>query len=339
MHKEIGIDLGSADMRVCTAEEGMILKEPSVVAYAADSNRVVAYGSEAVRLAEENKNLRLYRPIRNGILDNMDATQSMIGYLFKKTCPNVIIKPRLLLGIPFGVKEEEEVLLEYAAVRAGAREAFTVYNPIAAMIGLGLTRDDAALIVDIGAHDTGLLLMAGGKSMYENTVPVGGDSFDAAIAVYLQNVHKIKISSRSTEAIKMKIGTVWINRTDKKIDVKGKNIETGEPATVRLSAREMFDAFEEPTARLVAVICEAIEKIPSAYVGEVFQRGILLCGGGACLDGLDKLISGVTGVNARVVEKPEDVVAAGISQILAELPTSMKNEKINISKRCLRADL
>ena len=339
MHKEIGIDLGSNRMLVSTAEEGIIAREPSVVAILRDNNRLYSIGSEAEEdVQDPTKNLRLIRPMRDGILDDPDATRTMIAYAIHLTCGNLIIKPRVLIGIPFDMTEEQETLMEWTAAHAGARETFLVYTPVAALAGLGIAPENAVLIVDIGASRTSLMLTGGGKILYKNTIPVGGDAFDGAIATYLLDRHRMKINARSAEVIKNKIGTVWINREDRKLDVKGKHVDSGEQMTVRLSTREMFDALEEPTARLVAAVCEAISQIPSAYVGEVFHRGILLCGGASTLDGLDKMISGVTGVNARVVDRPDEVVALGLAKILADLPTSMKNAKINISQRCMRLD-
>ena len=339
MHKEIGIDLGSNRVLVSTAEEGIIAREPSAVAIGRETNRLYSIGSEAIEdVKDTSKNLRLVYPMRDGILADADATRTMIAYAIHLTCGNLIIKPRVLIGIPFDMTEEQETLMEWTAAHAGARETFLVYTPVAALAGMGITPDNAVMVVDIGASRTSLMLTGGGKILYKNTVLVGGDSFDRAISEYLKIHHRMKISSRSAEAIKNKIGTVWINREDRRLDVKGKDAETGEPKTAHLSSREMFDAFEEPTARLLSAVCEAISHIPSAYVGEVFHRGILLCGGASTLDGLDKMISGVTGVNARVVDKPDEVVSLGLAKILADLPTSMKNAKINISQRCMRAD-
>ncbi len=340
MHKEIGIDLGSANMLVSTAEEGIIAKEPTVVAIARDTNRLYSIGGEAERdAADAAKNLRLVHPLRDGIVADAEATRTMISHAIHLTCGNMIIKPRVLIGIPFDLSDEAEAVIEWQAAHAGARETFLVYTPVAAMAGLGLSWENAVLIVDIGATRTSLMLTGGGKILYKNTVAVGGDSFDNAIASYLLSRHRMRISTRSAGVVKNKIGTVWINQEDRRIDIKGKQADDGMPATVRLSSHEMFDALEEPTARLIAAVCEAINAIPSANVGEIFQRGILLCGGAAQLDGLDKMISGVTGVNAHVVDRPDEVVAMGLGRILADLPTSMKNEKINISQRCMRAEL
>lgn len=339
MHKELGIDLGSATMLISTAEEGIIAKEPTVVAVGRDTNRLYSIGGEAERdAADAAKNLRLVHPLRDGIAADADATRTMILHALHLTCGNLIIKPRVLIGIPFDLSDEEEAVIEWQATHAGARETFLVYTPVAAMAGIGLSWDSAALIVDIGATRTSLMLAGGGKILYKETVAVGGDSFDSAIAEYLLQRHRIKINTRSARIVKNKIGTLWINQEDRRIDIKGKQAEDGMPATVRLSSHEMFDALEEPTARLIAAVCEAINSIPTSHVGEVFGRGILLCGGASQLDGLDKMISGVTGVNARVVDRPDEVVAMGLGRILADLPTSMKNEKINISLRCMRAD-
>ncbi len=340
MHKEIGIDLGSATMLVSTAEEGIIAKEPSVVSIGRDTNRLYSIGTEAERdAADTAKNLRIVYPLRDGIVADAEATRTMIFHAIHLTCGNVIIKPRCLIGIPFDLSDEEESLLEWSAARAGARETFLVYTPVAAIAGLGLSFEGAVLLVDIGATRTSLMLSAGNKILYKNTVAVGGNSFDAAIAEYLLRRHRIKVSARSAGIVKNKIGTLWINQEDKRIDIKGKQADDDVTATVRLSSHEMFDALEEPTARLIAAVCEAIQQIPSSLVGEVFRRGILLCGGGAQLDGLDKMISGVTGVNAHVVDRPDEVVAMGLGKILADLPTSMKNERVNISTRCMRMEL
>ena len=340
MHKEIGIDLGSATMLVSTAEEGIIAKEPTVVAIGRDTNRLYSIGGEAERdAADATKNLRLVHPLRDGIVADADATRTMLSHALRLTCGNLIIKPRVLIGIPFDLSDEEEALIEWTAAHAGARETFLVYTPVAAMAGMGLSWESAVLIVDIGATRTSLMLTGGGKILYKDTVAVGGDSFDVAIADYLMGRPRMRISTRSARIVKNKIGTLWINQEDRRIDIKGKQAEDGMPATIRLSSHEMFDALEEPTAKLIAAICEAINCIPTMHVGEVFGRGILLCGGASQLDGLDKMISGVTGVNARVVERPDEVVAVGLGKILADLPTSMKNERINISLRCMRTEL
>lgn len=337
MHKEIGIDIGTMNMLVSTAEEGIIAREPTVVTVNRESDRLYSIGREAIDdYAASPDTLRLLRPLRDGLIADSAATRAMISYALHLTCGNLIIKPRVLMGIPFNLNEEEQGFLEWTALKAGARETFVVYSPVAALAGLDLPRDSAALIVDIGATFTSLMLVGGTKILYKNTVRVGGDSFDTAIMNYISHMHGIRINMRSAEVIKNKIGSVWINREDRCLDVKGKNA-ADEKMTARIYSHEMFDALEEPTAKLIAAVCDAISHIPSQYVGEVFHRGILLCGGGSRLDGLDKMISGVTGVGARVVEEPGDVVALGLGRILADLPTAMKNENTNISMRYLRS--
>lgn len=340
MHKEIGIDLGGTTMLVCTAEGEIIAREPTVTSIVKENNRLYSIGREALDdVQDPSKGLYLFYPVRaKGLIGDDAATRTMVSYLIHLTCGNLIIKPRVLMGIPFDLKEEEETLLEYTILHSGAREAFLVYTPVAAMIGMDIPSEEAVMIVDIGATHTNLMLTGDGKILYKNTVHVGGDQFNRAIMDYLEKKHRIRINSRSAEGVKTRIGTVWINREERALDVRGIN-EEGAVAGVRISSREMFEALEEPTACLISAICEAIDKIPSAYVGAVFHRGILLCGGGACLDGLDKMISGVTGVNTRVVDRPGDVVAIGLGKILSDLPTAMKNEDINISSRCFRAEL
>lgn len=341
MHKEIGIDLGSMNMAVSTAEEGIIARAPSVIAITREeSPRLHSVGEDAIRAEKDSPDtLRVIRPLQKGLVADDEATRLMLSHLIHMTCGNLIIHPRVILGIPFNLSEEQENVLEWTANHAGARETFLVYSPIAALAGMEIPRDAAVLIVDIGASQTSIMLTGGARILYKNTVPVGGDSFDAAIAGYLNREKKIRIYSRHAETVKKKIGSVWINREDRHIDILGRDPVTHESVPVRVSSHEMFDALEEPMSALLAAVCEAINQIPSRYVADIFHRGILLCGGGSLLDGLDKMIAGVTGVNARVVQNPTDVVSIGLGRILSELPTSMKNEKLNISMRYLRTGI
>lgn len=341
MHKEIGIDLGSMNMSVSTAEEGIIARAPSYAAITREASpRLCSVGDDAIRAEKDApETFRLIRPLQKGLVADDEATRYMLSHLIRMTCGNLIIHPRVILGIPFNLTEEQENVLEWTANHAGARETFLVYSPVAALAGMEIQRDAAVLIVDIGASQTSIMLTGGARILYKNTVTVGGDSFDAAIANYLNREKKIRISGRQAEIVKKKIGSVWISREDRYADIRGRDAVSGESVPVRVTSREMFDALEEPMAALLAAVCEAIAQIPTRYVGDIFHRGILLCGGGSLLDGLDKMISGVTGVNARVVQYPSDVVGIGLGRILSELPTSMKNEKLNISMRYLRAGI
>lgn len=341
MHKEIGIDLGSMNMSVSTAEEGIIARAPSVVAVTrTESPRLHSVGEEALRTEKETPEaVRVIRPLQKGLVADDEATRIMLSHLIHMTCGNLIIHPRVILSVPFNLTEEQENVLEWTANHAGARETFLVYSPVAALAGMEIQRDAAVFIVDIGASQTSIMLAAGARILYKNTVSVGGDSFDAAIANYISKEKKVRIITRQAEGIKRKIGSVWIHREERHVDLRGRDLVSGESVPLRVTSHEMFDALEEPMAALLAAICEAISQIPSRYVGDIFHRGILLCGGGSLLDGLDKMISGVTGVGARVVQNPTEVVGLGLGRILSELPTSMKNEKLNISMRYLRAGI
>ncbi len=223
---------------------------------------------------------------------------------------------RVLLSIPCSFSEVEETALTEMAIEAGAAEVYLVYSPIAALCGNGLDLGVNAVVVDIGMERTDVIAVCHGRIFYKKTYPVGGISFDRAIARYLLNRHRVEVDLASAEDVKLKIGTVWVSSERKTTEVRCRDATNGDYCKVRISSEEMFAALEEPMAALIEGVCETITKIPADCVQEVFDTGILLTGGGCLLEGIDKMIGGVTGVNTSRLCDPRDTVAKGLAHLL-----------------------
>ena len=314
MYTHIGIDLGASTVAVSTPGEGILslvrapmLPEVTRFSVAGDAalqgHGSVGEGSTSTPVFRENIVIPEYTAAMiKAVLDREDVAPA----------------PTLLLGIPCSFSEVEESALVEMALGAGAGTARLVYSPLAALVGNGLDPGMAAIVVDIGAARTDILVMARGRIVYKKTHRVGGIDFDAAIVRYAHSVHRVAITPETAERVKAAVGTVWIGDEKRAIEVSGRDITNGDYCTVRIISEEMFTALEEPTATLIEGICTAITRIPPDLVREIFDTGILLSGGTALLEGLDKMISGVTGVNAARMNDPIHTVAEGLSQLAAE---------------------
>ena len=335
MQKGLGIDLGSSAVVVSSIDGTILSKEASVVALRREDNSVLAVGNEAEKLFSRNKTgeVRVIRPFKESIITK-EYTENLISCALRnveRSAPT-----QTLISIPCCLSEVEEGALRELATRAGASETYLVYSPIAALVGSGVPLNRSSLSVNIGAARTDIMLICRGRIFHKSTLDVAGDDFDLAIASYVMNKYGVKISLRTAEAVKMSIGTVWLSSDRKYIDIKGRDARTKEIRTVRISSDEMFAALEEPTSAIVGAICNAIAKIPSDCVNEVFERGIMLCGGGSLLDGLDKMIGGITEVRTTVLANPMEVVSAGLSRILSVMPEKMPKGTTNISREYLK---
>ncbi len=336
MQKSLGIDLGSSSVIVSKPVEGIVSKEATVIAIKRADNSLLAIGNEAEKLFSRNKSgeVRIVKPLKESIITK-EYTQRLISVGMRSQTEQGDFT-RVLISVPCCLSEVEEGALREVATQAGAGETYLVYSPIAALVGSGVPLDRSSLTVNIGAARTDILLVCRGRIFHKSTLDVAGDDFDLSIATYINSKYGVKISLRTAEAIKMSIGTVWLSSDRKYIDVKGRDARTREIRTVRISSDEMFTALEEPTSAIVGAICNAITKIPSDCVNDVFDRGILLCGGGSALDGLDKMISGVTEVRTKILANPMEVVANGLARILSGLPEKMPKGTINISREYLK---
>lgn len=339
MQAGLGIDLGSSAIIASKPGAGIVFGEAAIAAVSSADGSLLALGSDAENLLLHNRNsgVKLYRPLKDSIITR-DYTQKLISRCINRSLKNTDKTAdglRVLVSIPCNFSEVEESALCEVCVQAGATEAYLVYSPIAALVGSGMSLGSPSLSVNIGASHTDIMLISRGRIFYKSSIPTAGNDFDLAIANYINEKHNVKISMRTAEAIKTGIGTVWMGSDRKFLDIKGKD-NLGVVRTVRISSDEMFVALEEPTSAILDALCKAISKIPTDCVNTVFEKGILLCGGGSTLDGLDKMISGVTGVKAVVLKNPMGVTSLGLSRMLERLPDRISHGTLNISREYIK---
>ena len=326
MAVDIGIDLGTASILVYVKGKGVILKEPSVVAFDRDSNEVKAIGEEArLMLGRTPGNIIAVRPLRQGVISDYTVTEKMLKYFISQAMGRrAFRKPRVSISVPSGITEIERKAIEEAAYQSGAREVFLVDEPIAAAIGAGvdITKPFGNLIVDIGAGTTDVAVVSVGGVVVSASVKVAGDNFDHAIMNYVREKHSLFIGEDAAENIKIKIGTASEEADLRTMEVKGRNIITGLPKVATLTSEEIRTALRETTGQIVETVHGVLEKTPPELAADIMDRGIVLTGGGAMLHGMDALIEQKTGVSTLTVQDAMLVVAAGTGKY-AEIMSRM----------------
>ena len=317
---DIGIDLGTASILVYIRGKGVVLKEPSVVAFDRDTNRIKAIGEEArLMLGRTPGNIVAVRPLRQGVISDFTVTEKMLDHFIKKAVgKKTFRKPKIAVCVPSGVTEVEKKAVEDATYQAGAREVFIIEEPIAAAIGAGIdiSRPCGNMIVDIGGGTTDIAVISLGGTVVSTSVKIAGDDFDEAIVRYMRKKHNLLIGERTAEDIKIKIGTCYPLPTPETMDVRGRNLVTGLPKTIEVSSEETEEALREPTLQIVEAIHSVLEKTPPELAADVADRGIVLTGGGALLRGLEELIEERTGINTMTAEEATTCVAIGTGKFV-----------------------
>lgn len=316
MQKKAGIDLGSANL-FAAAGGSILLSEPSAIALDRETGQVLYFGARAEKLlAAPPKNVGLLRPFRNGLASELEYVQKILGGIIADSFAGI---SHLALAVPCSAGEIEEGALIEIAAHCDAAYPHTVYSPIAAIAGSGCAARDNILSVELGASMTNIALVCDGEIIYMKSIPVAGEAFDRAIAAYLLRERGAKVSLRTAETVKITIGSVWSEGVAREMQIAARHPETGAPVSITVQSEEMYLALEEPTAMILEAICVAISHIPTKHVHRVFENGILLSGGTALLDGLDRMISGVTGVKTVKARNPLTAVCLGLDAILASL--------------------
>ncbi len=320
MAVDIGIDLGTASVLVYVKGKGVILKEPSVVAYDRDTNTIKAIGEEArLMLGRTPGNVVAVRPMRQGVISDYTVTEKMIKYFVQKALGRrSFSKPRISICVPSGVTEVERKAVEEATYAAGAREVRLIEEPVAAAIGAGLdiSRPCGNMIVDIGGGTADVAVISLGGTVVNTSIKIAGDNFDEAIVRYVRKKHNLLIGERTAEDIKIKIGTTYPLVEEESIEVRGRNIMTGLPKTVKVTSSETEEALREPTGQIIEAVISVLERTPPELSADILDRGIVLTGGGAMLRGLEELIEERTGINTMTAENPMTVVAIGTGQFV-----------------------
>jgi rod shape-determining protein MreB len=331
MHTQLCIDMGGANLLASVVGEGIVLRDPSVIAQDRESGKVLAVGAAAEqKLNMPGSNVALSRPFGSGMTASPDITAAVLSSCMI-AAGGAEGKSDLLLSVPCDLTDVQEELLVGVAKEIGARSCHLIYAPLAAMAGTFLNMPRGCLTVDIGATATHVMLLCRGRIYYMKTIPTGGQAFDRAIAAYMQRRRKVHISLRTAETIKTTIGTVWAPTRSAEMEVQAKDAN-GKPVTVRVTSTELYDALEEPIGTILEAVWIAVSKIPTEYVECVFELGIQLCGGGSKLDGIDRMIGGVTGVATHRVEDPMGCTALGLAEIMAQLPQDIPPAFHNVSE-------
>lgn len=318
MAVDIGIDLGTASVLVYVKGKGVVLKEPSVVAYDRETNEVKAIGEEArLMLGRTPGNIIAVRPLRHGVISDYTITEKMIKYFILKALGRrTFKKPRICICVPSGVTEVEKKAVEEATFAAGAREVHLIEEPVAAAIGAGIDISKACgnMIVDVGGGTSDIAVISLGGTVVNTSIKIAGDDFDEAIVRYMRKKHNLLIGDRTAEEIKIKIGTTYPLAEIEKLEVKGRNLVTGLPKTVLVTSSETEEALKEISGQIVEAVISVLEQTPPELSADVLDRGILLTGGGSMLRGLEELIEEKTGIHTITAEDPLRVVAVGTGQ-------------------------
>lgn len=317
---DIGIDLGTASTLVYVKGKGVVLKEPTVVAYDRDTNDIKAIGEEArLMLGRTPGNIVAVRPLRQGVISDYMVTEKMIKYFVQKAIGRrTFKKPNISVCVPSGVTEVEKKAVEEATYAAGAREVRLIEEPVAAAIGAGIdiSKPYGNMIVDIGGGTSDIAVISLGGTVVNTSLKVAGDDFDEAIVRFMRKKHNLLIGERTAEDIKIKIGTTYPLVEEETMVVRGRNLVTGLPKTVTVTASETEEALRETTSQIVEAVIAVLERTPPELSADILDRGIVLTGGGAMLRGLEQLIEEKTGINTMTAEDPMKVVAIGTGQFV-----------------------
>ena len=325
--KDIGIDLGTADVSIYVRGRGIVLREPSLVAVDRGSGELRAVGSDAMALlGHSSGSIAAIRPIQGGVIADYGMAERMIKAYLKKTLGGSPFKPNLVICVPSGITEVEERAVIDAGMQSGARRVYLIESPVAAALGAGLdiSRPVGTMVVDIGGGSTEVAVISLGDIVTSCSVRIAGDKFDEAIINYVKRKYNLLIGERTAEAIKMTLGSAYPNEEieSSALDIKGRNMADGLPKNVTITGPEVREALEEPLGYIVDAIKNTLEKTPPELAADIIDNGIMLTGGGALIRGLDRLITQETGMPVHVAENAIDCVAEGTGKRLEiELPT------------------
>ncbi len=319
---DIGIDLGTANTLVYLKDKGIVLREPSVVAIHSTTRKVMAVGSDAKRmLGRTPGNITAIRPMKDGVIADFDITEAMLRYFIKKVNSNMIIPPRVVVAIPSGITEVEKRAVRESAIHAGARDVFLLEEPMAAAIGVGLPVDEPAanMIVDIGGGTTEVAIISLSGVVFSKSIRVGGDEIDAAIINYMKRAYNLMIGERTSEEIKIRLGSAAQLEEELTLEVKGRDSVAGLPKTLHITSQEIREALADTVNAIVELVRNALERCPPELSADLVDRGFVLAGGGALLRSLDRLLSDATGLPVIIADDPLSAVANGTGMVLENL--------------------
>lgn len=317
---DMGIDLGTATVLVYIKGKGIILKEPSVVAIDRSNNKIRAVGEEARQMIGRTPgNIVAIRPLRDGVISDYDITETMLKHFIKKACgQRRMSAPRVVVCIPCEATEVEKRAVKDAAQNAGAKKVFLIEEPLAAAIGanIDITEASGSMVIDIGGGTTDIAVISLGGIVVRSSIKVAGDKFDEAIIRYIRKKHKLMIGERTAEDLKINIGSAFKREKEVTMEIRGRDLISGLPKNITVSSEEMREALQETVTAIAQSTHSVLEKTPPELAADIADKGIVMTGGGALLNGLDKLIHDVTKVPVYVAEDAVSCVALGSGKVL-----------------------
>lgn len=325
--RDMGIDLGTANSLVHIRGKGIVLMEPSVVAIQRDTKAVLAVGNEAKQMIGRTPgNIIAIRPMKDGVIADFDVTQIMLRHFIIKAHRRTIFKPRVLVAVPSGVTEVERRAVIDATLQAGAREAYLIEEPMAAAIGAGLPVHEPTgnMIVDIGGGTTEVAVISLGGIVTSKSIRIAGDEMDEALVNYIKRTYNLMIGERTAEEIKIQLGSAYPLNDGETMDIRGRDLVTGLPKTLTITAEEIRKALSEPVAAIVDAIKVTLEKTPPELAADIMDKGIVMSGGGALLRGIDRLVIDQTGMPVNITDEPLLGVVKGTGKALEEIETLRK---------------
>lgn len=321
--KDLGIDLGTANSLVYERNKGIILNEPSVVAIRKNTKEVLAVGSGARQMIGRTPgDIIAIRPLRDGVIADFDITREMIKYFIRKACHGkVFIKPRTVVSIPSGTTEVQSRAVIEATINAGAREVFLIEEPVAAAIGAGLPVHEATgnMVIDIGGGTTDIAVISLGGIVTGQSITVGGDTMDEAIARNIRRNYNLMIGERTAEDIKIYLGSAYPLAQEIKYEVRGRDHVTGLPKVIEICSEEIREALKDPLNAIVNAVRQTIEKTPPELVADIMFKDIVMTGGGSLLKGFNKLLSKELGMSVKIADDPLSSVAVGTGKTLEQI--------------------
>jgi rod shape-determining protein MreB len=321
--RKIGIDLGTCNTVVFVPKKGVIFREPSVVAVSIPENKILAVGQAAKEmLGRTPDTIRIYRPLKDGVIADFRVTLAMIRYFLKKTLGTFsFLKPEVLIGIPAGATSTERRALIEAGLGAGAKEVFLVKEPILAALGAGIPIESCSgnMVVDIGGGTTEVAVISLGGIVNSNSIRIGGDEMDSAISEYIKKKYNLAIGEQTAEEIKIKIGTAIFEKEPLDLEIKGRDLVSGLPRNIKISSNEVCEAISDVLAEIVQVIKKTLRETPPELSADIMEKGLVLTGGGSLLRNLSELLEKSIGIPVILAEDPMLCVAKGTGKILESL--------------------
>lgn len=331
--QDMGIDLGTANTLVHVAGRGVVLREPSVVAIDKETNSVRSVGEEAKMMVGRTPgHIVAIRPLKDGVIADFDITQRMLQHFIHRVHRGrKFAFPRVMVGIPSGITEVEKRAVIEAALTAGAREARTIEEPMAAAIGAGLPVCDptGSMIVDIGGGTTEVAVISLGGIVTSSSLRIAGDEIDESIITYIRRTHNLLIGERTAEFLKVEIGSAYPLEEELSCEIRGRDLMSGLPRSVHVNSFDLREAIREPVAAIAETVKNTLEQAPPELSADVMERGIALAGGGALLRGLDRLLAHESGIAVYIAEDPLSCVALGTGETVEAWDTwTQSNQSI-----------